>query len=137
MSRKEENDHQVKQGGCKESKRAETTPRTQRCRRHPEDRGCEYGVKDMGNQKQPGEDIEGVERNIQFFCEMEPEGGWSQKNIYERAHSQIAYHKVRESVAQGTLQVAHEKEVINLANVLTKFSGPLAFKKLVHCILFR
>ena len=53
-----------------------------------------------------------------------------------KKHNAIAYHKVRESVAQGTQRVTHEKGVNNLSDCLTKFLGPLSFRHCVECILF-
>ena len=48
----------------------------------------------------------------------------------KKRHNAIAYHKVRETVAAGILQIAHEPGKMNMADMLTKIlSGP-AMK---HC----
>jgi hypothetical protein len=48
----------------------------------------------------------------------------------------IAYHKVREAVAQGTIRIAKKNGETNLADVLTKpLSGP-RLKGLIQYILY-
>ena len=59
------------------------------------------------------------------------------ESTLNKKHNSVAYHKVRESVAQGTQQVAHEKGKCNMSDVLTKFLGPTSFRKCIECILFR
>jgi hypothetical protein len=44
-------------------------------------------------------------------------------SMLKKKHSAIAYHKVRETITAGTLQVAKEPMATNLADILTK---PLA-----------
>ena len=59
------------------------------------------------------------------------------ESMLNKKHNAIAYHKVRESVAQGTQRVTHEKGINNLSDCLTKFLGPLSFRHCIECILFR
>ena len=59
------------------------------------------------------------------------------QSTLQKKHNSVAYHKVRESVAQGSIRIAHEQGVHNLSNVLTKFLPASAFKSCCQCILFR
>ncbi len=58
------------------------------------------------------------------------------ESTLKKKHNSIAYHKVRESVAQGTIRIAKEDGETNLADVLTKpLTGP-RFKDLIQCIFY-
>jgi hypothetical protein len=58
------------------------------------------------------------------------------ESTLKKKHNSIAYHKVRESVAQGTIRIAKENGDINLADVLTKpLAGP-RLKELIQYILY-
>ena len=54
----------------------------------------------------------------------------------KRKHNAIAYHRVREAVAQGVVRIAKEDGKTNLADILTKpLSGP-RMKELLYHILY-
>jgi hypothetical protein len=54
----------------------------------------------------------------------------------KKKHNSIAYHRVRESVAAGTLQIAKVHTSENLADLLTKPLPIGLFKSLVQKILW-
>ena len=56
--------------------------------------------------------------------------------VLNKKYNAIAYHKVRESVVQGTQRVTHKRGINNLSDCLTKFFGPLSFRHCIKCILF-
>jgi hypothetical protein len=57
-------------------------------------------------------------------------------SVLKKKHNSIAYHRVRESVASGIIQIAKEPTKSNLADILTKpLAGP-QFKHLITHILF-
>jgi hypothetical protein len=54
----------------------------------------------------------------------------------KRKHNAIAYHRVREAVAQGVVRIAKEDGKTNLADILTKpLPGP-RMKELLYHILY-
>jgi len=56
--------------------------------------------------------------------------------VANKKHNAIAYHKVREAVAQGTIRIAKEDTKTNLADILTKpLPGP-RMKELLYHILY-
>ena len=58
------------------------------------------------------------------------------ESVLRKKHNAIAYHKVREAVAQGTIRIAKEDGKTNLADILTKpLSGP-RMKDLLYHILY-
>ena len=58
------------------------------------------------------------------------------ESTLKKKHNAIAYHKVREAVAQGTIRIAKEDFKTNLADILTKpLSGP-RMKELLYHILY-
>jgi hypothetical protein len=59
------------------------------------------------------------------------------ESTLKKKHNAIAYHKVRESIAQGRIRIAQESSETNLvADVLTKpLPGP-RMKQLIHHILY-
>ena len=59
------------------------------------------------------------------------------ESTLQKKHNSIAYHKVREAVAQNTQRVTHEKVINNLSDALTKFLGPKKFRNNIQCILWR
>jgi hypothetical protein len=57
------------------------------------------------------------------------------ESTLKEKHNAIAYHKVRESIAQGTIRIAKEPGETNLADILTKpLPGP-RMKMLIQHIL--
>ena len=54
-----------------------------------------------------------------------------------KRHNYIAYHKVREAVAQESVRIAHELGRFNLSDVLTKFLPQASFRDCCQCMLFR
>ncbi len=54
----------------------------------------------------------------------------------KRKHNSIAYHRVREAVASGVLQIAKVHTSENLADLLTKPLSATALKSLVQKILW-
>ena len=59
------------------------------------------------------------------------------QSTLKKKHNSVAYHKVRECVAQGSARITHERGAHNLSDVLTKFLGPTLFYKCVSCILHK
>jgi hypothetical protein len=58
------------------------------------------------------------------------------ESTLKKKHYAIAYHKVREAVAQGTIRIAKEDTKTNLADILTKpLPGP-RMKELLYHILY-
>jgi len=58
------------------------------------------------------------------------------ESVLKKKHNAIAYHKVREAIAQGTIRIAKEDGKTNLADILTKpLPGP-RMKKLLYHILY-
>jgi hypothetical protein len=58
------------------------------------------------------------------------------ESVLQRKHNSIAYHKVREAVAAGVIQIAKEHTDTNLANLLTKPLTSIRQKALLESILF-
>lgn len=54
-----------------------------------------------------------------------------------KRHNYIAYHKVREAVAQQSVRIAHELGRFNMSDVLTKFLPKDSFRDCCQCMLFR
>jgi hypothetical protein len=57
------------------------------------------------------------------------------ESTLKKKHNSIDYHKVRESVAQGTVRIAKENGDTNLADVLTKPLASPRLKELIQYIL--
>jgi hypothetical protein len=58
------------------------------------------------------------------------------ESVLQKKHNAIAYHKVRESVAQRTIRIAKEDGKTNLADILNKpLPGP-QMKDLLYHILY-
>ncbi len=58
------------------------------------------------------------------------------ESTLKRKHNSIAYHRVREAAAAGTIRIAKESHKTNIANMLTKpVSGP-RLKALCEHVLF-
>jgi hypothetical protein len=58
------------------------------------------------------------------------------ESTLKKKHNAIAYHKVREAVAQGTIRIAKEPGLTNLADILTKpLPGP-RMRQLIQHILY-
>jgi hypothetical protein len=58
------------------------------------------------------------------------------ESTLKKKHNAIAYHKVRESIDQGTIRIAKEDGGTKLADVLTKPLPGLHLKSLIHHILY-
>ena len=58
------------------------------------------------------------------------------ESTLKRKHNSIAYHKVREAVAAGTIRIAKEHTDTNLADLLTKPLPAVKRKALLEYILF-
>jgi hypothetical protein len=57
------------------------------------------------------------------------------ESVLRKKRNAIAYHKVWESVAQGTIQIAKEDGKTNLADILTKpLPGPRMKEVLYHIL---
>ena len=54
----------------------------------------------------------------------------------KKKHNAITYHRVREAVAAGIINLVHIPGIENIADVLTKPLGPQEHMRLVHPILF-
>ena len=59
------------------------------------------------------------------------------QSTLQKKHNMVAYHKVRESVATGAIQIAHERGDNNLSDALTKFLAAPAFRKCCECMMHR
>ena len=57
-------------------------------------------------------------------------------SMLKKKHNSIAYHKVRESVAAGTIRFTYEPGKLNLANMLMKILPAKKLKECVQCCLF-
>ncbi len=58
------------------------------------------------------------------------------ESTLKKKHNAIAYHRVREAAAAGTIRIAKEPHESNIADMLTKpVSGP-RLKALCECVLF-
>ena len=57
-------------------------------------------------------------------------------SVLKKKHNAIAYHKVRESIACGSITLMHEPGETNLADVLTKTLNGRRLKSLIAHILF-
>jgi hypothetical protein len=57
-------------------------------------------------------------------------------SMLKKKHNAISYHKVRETIAAGTLRVAKEPTATNLADILTKPLAGRRFKDLIKHILW-
>ena len=49
----------------------------------------------------------------------------------KKRHSAVAYHRIREAVASGIVNIIHCRSETNLSNILTKPLGPQTFQRLV------
>jgi hypothetical protein len=58
------------------------------------------------------------------------------ESTLKKKHNAIAYHKVREAVAQGTIRIAKEDSKSNLADILTKPLSRPRMKELLYHILY-
>ncbi len=58
------------------------------------------------------------------------------ESMLKKKHNAIAYHKVREAVAQGTIRIAKEDSKTNLADILTKPLPRPRMKDLLYHILY-
>ena len=54
----------------------------------------------------------------------------------KRKHNAIAYHRVREAVAAGTIRVAKEDGKTNLADFLTKPLPSIDRERLLDCFMY-
>ena len=57
------------------------------------------------------------------------------KSVVKKKHNAIAYHRVREAVAAGTIRIAYERSETNLADILTKLLPGPKLKELCQRIL--
>ena len=58
------------------------------------------------------------------------------ESTLKKKHVSIAYHRVREAVAAGTVRVAKEDTKTNLADLLTKPLNAIRRKELLRCLLW-
>jgi hypothetical protein len=58
------------------------------------------------------------------------------ESTLKKKHNAIAYHRVREAIAAGTIQLAKEDGQTNLADILTKLMPGPRLKALISCILW-
>ena len=58
------------------------------------------------------------------------------ESTLKKKHNAIAYHKVREAVAQGTIRIAKEDTKTNLADISTKPLPSRRMKELLYHILY-
>jgi hypothetical protein len=58
------------------------------------------------------------------------------ESTLQKKHNSIAYHKCRESVAQGALRIKHKRGKFNCSDILTKFLPAPAHVQCSRCIMF-
>jgi hypothetical protein len=52
-------------------------------------------------------------------------------SILKKKHNAIAWHRLREAVASGVIDLLHVRSELNLSNALTKGLGPIIYERLV------
>ena len=57
-------------------------------------------------------------------------------SMIKKKHNSIAYHRVREGVAAGIVDIVHVESVSNLADILTKPLGPQEYYRLMAKVSF-
>ncbi len=77
--------------------------------------------------------IEGLRYKLRMFGV--PIDGPTNMYIDKKKHNAIAYHRVREAVAAGTIRIAYEPSETNLADLLTKLMTGAQLKELCKRIL--
>jgi hypothetical protein len=58
------------------------------------------------------------------------------ESVLKKKHNAIAYHRVREAVAAGTIRITHESSESNIADMLTKLLDGLRLKALCKRVLW-
>jgi len=58
------------------------------------------------------------------------------ESMLKKKHNSIAYHRVREAVAAGTMRIAYENTKTNLADLFTKLLPGPAVKELTRMLLY-
>ena len=58
-------------------------------------------------------------------------------SVLKKKHNACAYHRVRETIAAGIMEVRHIDTINNVADILTKPLGPQVFHRLLKENLFR
>ena len=57
-------------------------------------------------------------------------------SMLKKKHNSIAYHRVREGVAGGVIDIVHVNSEDNLADILTKPLGPQEYYRLMQKVSF-
>lgn len=80
----------------------------------------------------------GIEGETNVFCDNESvvKNSSNPESTLKKRHNAIAYHRVREAIAAGTVRVAKEPGETNLADVLTKLMPGPRLKSLISRILW-
>ena len=78
-----------------------------------------------------------IEGPARVFCDNESvvKSSGVPESRLKKKHCSIAYHRVREAIAAGTLFVYYEKSESNLADLLTKIQTANKREPLVQSIL--
>ena len=73
-----------------------------------------------------------------LFCDNESvvKNTTRSESPLKKKHNAVAYHKVRESVAAGAVQIAHESTETNLSDILTKLLPGPRLRSLIAKILW-
>ena len=92
-------------------------------------KGLRYKLRMMGVE---------VDGPTSMFCDNESvvKNVTKPESTLKKKHNAIAYHRVREAQAAGTVRIAHEKGENNLADLFTKCLPGPRLRGLVRCILF-
>lgn len=73
-----------------------------------------------------------------LFCDNESvvTNSSTPESTLKKKHNAIAYHRTREAIAAGTIQIAHEDGLTNLADILTKCLPGPRLRTLIQRILW-
>jgi len=58
------------------------------------------------------------------------------ESALKKKHNAVAYHKVRESIANGTIRLAKEDGKSNLADILTKLMPGPRLREMIQMVLW-
>jgi len=79
-----------------------------------------------------------IDGSCSIFCDNQAvtKNVSTPESTLSKKHNAIAYHRVRESVAAGTVRVTHENGATNLADILTKPLAAPRRKELLASLLW-
>jgi len=79
-----------------------------------------------------------VDGPTSVFCDNESvfKNATRPESVLKKKHNAIAYHRTREAIAAGIVQVAWEDGRFNISDVLTKLMPGPKLRQLISCILY-